>query len=102
MDGDVTRRRDGSNAIFLLREARGTGRGLKLPPGAMVWGELCESETPQVGVGGLAEFGPPNLPSIRVASGGAVSRCALRPRRIPALLRHGKGLGVRESSFLIG
>jgi hypothetical protein len=37
--------------------------------------ELFESETPQVGIGGLAELAP-DLPSMRVGSGGEASRRA--------------------------
>jgi len=59
-----------------LAEALG-GRGhiLTLPPGAIDWrAELSESETPQIGIGGLAELAPPNLPFTTVGSGrGSVS-----------------------------
>ena len=44
-------------------------------PEAIVWrGDLRESEAPQVGIGGLAELAPPNLPFMTVGSGrGSVS-----------------------------
>jgi hypothetical protein len=59
----------------------------------MVWtGEHCDSETPQVGIGGLAELALPNLPSMRVGSGGSSGKMR------PFLRRDILGLLVLEAA----